>query len=410
MSHLIEDMFANEILKRSAIVQRLEAHPSWIDAIEQSVQFLDLFRDKWINRGRSEKQFIVVVGCKKESDIVPLGVCITAISGSQFVGKRMENSLTGDEGEDISVDEKHILDWHYQDAHELMGGALYRVLLAEQSKVTQRTIREGAPFYVRVNNELVPKVREVFSAVANRVGNLNQYELQDCLACGFQEYTFATRLDAVTSTSELTVGDYACIFGSEDIVRDLYALKLISNQSEVSPLELSVLYGNTETTKTLLTLSETINPVHEDADGTPLHTASSRGYCEIACLLLEHGADVMARDNSGCTPLHLASTVTIAEMLISAGADVHAIDDNGRTVLELQLDNQHIEVAAFLSQLGARAGLLKYQPDVYLSESETFAAMEAALTSPEEQAMFKAFMEATEVDFGAVLPIRILGH
>jgi hypothetical protein len=76
----------------------------------------------------------------------------------------------------------------------------------------------------------------------------------------------------------------------------------------------------------------------------------------------------------------------------------------------LQLDNQHIEVAAYLSQLGAQVGLLKYQPDVYLSESETFAAMEAALTSPEEQAMFKAFMEATEVDFGAVLPIRILGH
>jgi ankyrin repeat protein len=37
---------------------------------------------------------------------------------------------------------------------------------------------------------------------------------------------------------------------------------------------------------------------------TPLHLSALRGFFEIAIYLIENGADIATRDNSGRTPLH----------------------------------------------------------------------------------------------------------
>ena len=60
-------------------------------------------------------------------------------------------------------------------------------------------------------------------------------------------------------------------------------------------------------------------------DTTPLHLASGNGHKQVACFLLEHGADVSARDDYRKTPLHLAlqlGHIDVAHMLIERGADV----------------------------------------------------------------------------------------
>lgn len=55
-------------------------------------------------------------------------------------------------------------------------------------------------------------------------------------------------------------------------------------------------------------------------------------------VLLAHGADVTARDDTHSTPLHLASsrgTPEIVQLLIEHGADVNALNGNRKTPLHL---------------------------------------------------------------------------
>ena len=46
----------------------------------------------------------------------------------------------------------------------------------------------------------------------------------------------------------------------------------------------------------------------DEASSTPLHLACSHGSAKTVQLLIEHGADVAAQDESHRTPLHLASS------------------------------------------------------------------------------------------------------
>jgi ankyrin repeat protein len=68
--------------------------------------------------------------------------------------------------------------------------------------------------------------------------------------------------------------------------------------------------------------------------GTPLHQAARRGSCPVAAALLDHGANVEARDAKGETPLRRAVNCRQAEVvreLVRRGADPHAADNRGVT-------------------------------------------------------------------------------
>jgi ankyrin repeat protein len=55
----------------------------------------------------------------------------------------------------------------------------------------------------------------------------------------------------------------------------------------------------------------------DETHSTPLHMASSSGIPEIVQLLIEHGADVSGRDRRHRTPLHLASSWVSAKLCFS---------------------------------------------------------------------------------------------
>ena len=69
---------------------------------------------------------------------------------------------------------------------------------------------------------------------------------------------------------------------------------------------------------------------------TPLHEAIVRGSYDVAKLLIEKGAKVNSKDQYGYTPLHLVCIYNrpkMAVLLIKNGADVNAKDNYGNTPL-----------------------------------------------------------------------------
>ncbi|EAY13509.1 ankyrin repeat protein, putative [Trichomonas vaginalis G3] len=69
---------------------------------------------------------------------------------------------------------------------------------------------------------------------------------------------------------------------------------------------------------------------------TPLHLVASENNIEMAEILISNGADINAKDGVEATPLHYAASNNskeTAEILISSGADINAKDESGCTPL-----------------------------------------------------------------------------
>ena len=75
--------------------------------------------------------------------------------------------------------------------------------------------------------------------------------------------------------------------------------------------------------------SQDVNAWDPGTKETPLHAASREGHAIVAQLLLENGADVMAKSEHERTPLHLASMygrMEVAQVLLKYSAEVDTKD------------------------------------------------------------------------------------
>ena len=96
----------------------------------------------------------------------------------------------------------------------------------------------------------------------------------------------------------------------------------------------------------------------DELGATPLHDAAWSGNLEIARYLMEHGANVKARHaEGGSQPLGLrrASRTIFAmvELLLAHGADVRAADNSGETPLHLAVDRGYLALVELLIVRGA---------------------------------------------------------
>jgi ankyrin repeat protein len=127
--------------------------------------------------------------------------------------------------------------------------------------------------------------------------------------------------------------------------------------------------GQTEAVALLLArgadASRTVAGSRLDGDGAPLTMAfmPMRGSRDreaqspkIAALLLDHGANIDARDRQGRTALHGVAErgqLSAARLLVSRRAAVDVADAAGMTPLHLAVKAGHAEVAALLLERGA---------------------------------------------------------
>ncbi|MEM7176041.1 MAG: ankyrin repeat domain-containing protein, partial [Chlamydiota bacterium] len=83
----------------------------------------------------------------------------------------------------------------------------------------------------------------------------------------------------------------------------------------------------------------------------PLHYAAFYNSKEVAKILLQHGADVNAKNEDGETPLHYAAFYNnkeVADLLINAGADKNIKDNDNQTPLDLARKEGHKEMIDLL--------------------------------------------------------------
>ncbi|KAH0528971.1 hypothetical protein TsFJ059_003779 [Trichoderma semiorbis] len=123
---------------------------------------------------------------------------------------------------------------------------------------------------------------------------------------------------------------------------------------------------------------------------TPLHLAVERDHMAVAMYLLDHGANVHARADGGCMPLHLAarySTAATVEMLIERGkADPNCQTTDGRTPLHYAArsaedgDAERREVIRALRDLGANPTIQNRRGELARNVAEKRDYWDAAAT------------------------------
>lgn len=126
-----------------------------------------------------------------------------------------------------------------------------------------------------------------------------------------------------------------------------------------TPLMNAASIGHTEVAKKLIEHGADVN-AKDDTGATPLMLAAAFGHKETAELLLDKGADVNITDNTGATPLMLAAAFgdkDTAELLIDKGADINAKNEIGATALLFAVTLEQTETAKFLIDKGTDLNL-----------------------------------------------------
>ena len=97
--------------------------------------------------------------------------------------------------------------------------------------------------------------------------------------------------------------------GHFDVVRVLLTAHANVNQADTygcTPLWMAAQNGHVDVVRVLINAHANVNQARTEFRVTPLHKAAYKGHVDIIKLLMKAGADHLATDSSGNTPLQIA--------------------------------------------------------------------------------------------------------
>ena len=114
------------------------------------------------------------------------------------------------------------------------------------------------------------------------------------------------------------------------------AAMVVATTALAGPIHTAAMNGDLAGVQAELDKGVDVDVDVKDEDGnSSLHWGATKGHKEVVELLIDQGADLDSKDESGMTPLHVAKNKAIAELLITKGADVNEANKMGETPLDL---------------------------------------------------------------------------
>jgi ankyrin repeat protein len=115
-----------------------------------------------------------------------------------------------------------------------------------------------------------------------------------------------------------------------------------------TPLGLAAFFGHVEVAHALLHAGADVNAAsHNALKVAPLHSAVASRQTDLSRLLVEHGADVNAKQQEDFTPLMEAAQngdLEIVNLLLASGADPQVVKSGGQTALDIAQAAGHQQI------------------------------------------------------------------
>lgn len=298
-----------------------------------------------------------------------------------------------------------VFDVHGVDGTTLIGSAilrqnldLIRLLIQEGADIFQEDDKGNAPFrdvlmQIYATPHLSPRYRQELEGMMPIDQALEQAELPDLhkIAMGImcwdiREYLQGTDIDVnAMDAFDRTALWYASCKGDIDAVAALLATGAQPNLDPgYGPLHIASRYGHYEVACRLLDAGADVD-ARSQWLVTPLMSAAATTYDTeaVAAELVRRGADVNAINNHGTSALSLASNfdkAALVQMLVDADADINHCDNDGDSHLMDALASNAREAAVRLLQLGIDLHLPNKKGEGPLHELARFANRETMET------------------------------
>ncbi|KAK1164586.1 poly [ADP-ribose] polymerase tankyrase-2-like isoform X3 [Acipenser oxyrinchus oxyrinchus] len=232
------------------------------------------------------------------------------------------------------------------------------LLLRKGANVNEKTKDFLTPLHMaseKSHNDVV-EVLLKHEAKVNALDHLGQTALHRAAHCGHLQ---TIRLLLSSGCDPLIVslqGFSASQMGNENVQQVLQEGVLIGNSDSDRQLLEAAKSGDSEVVKKLCTLQNVNCRDIEGRLSTPLHFAAGYNRVAVVEYLLQHGADVHAKDKGGLVPLHNACSYghyEVAELLVTHGAVVNVADLWKFTPLHEAAAKGKYEICKLLLQHGA---------------------------------------------------------